>query len=186
MTQPNLTAVAADGRRWLLDQPEDQLFDIVLVDAYRPPYIPFHLTTVEFFQLARPSTMMPDQGVLMINVGRSPTDFALVDALAATLAAVFPSVLIIDEPGPPDDLGNSLVVAANQPATSEAFTANVTAMLLNTAAPVPSVRAGGGRLRQRVLMRSSICPACARTRSARRTRPFSPTTMPPSNGWCMA
>ena len=126
MTQPNLTAVAADGRRWLLDQPEDQLFDIVLVDAYRPPYIPFHLTTVEFFQLAR--SHMSDQGVLMINVGRSPTDFALVDALAATLAAVFPSVLIIDEPGPPDDLGNSLVVAANQPATREAFTANVTAM----------------------------------------------------------
>ena len=92
----------------------------------RDSYIPFHLTTVEFFQLAR--RHMSDQGVLMINVGRSPTDFALVDALAATLAAVFPSVLIIDEPGPPDDLGNSLVVAANQPATREAFTANVTAM----------------------------------------------------------
>ena len=126
MTQPNLTAVAADGRRWLLDQPEDERFDIVLVDAYRPPYIPFHLTTVEFFQLAR--NHMSEKGVLMINVGRSPTDFALVDALAATLAAVFPSVLIIDEPGPSDDLGNSLVVAANQPATREAFTANVAAM----------------------------------------------------------
>ena len=126
MTHPNLTAVAADGRRWLLDQPEDEIFDIVLVDAYRPPYIPFHLTTVEFFQLARKH--MSEQGVLMINVGRSPTDFALVDALAATLAAVFPSVLIIDEPGPPDDLGNSLVLAANRPATPEAFAANVAAL----------------------------------------------------------
>ena len=126
MTQPNLTTVAADGRRWLLDQPEDELFDIVLVDAYRPPYIPFHLTTVEFFQLAR--RHMSDQGVLMINVGRSPTDFALVNALAATLAAVFPYVLIIDEPGPPDDLGNSIVLAANQPATQKGFAANVTAM----------------------------------------------------------
>lgn len=126
MNQPNLTAVAADGRRWLLDQPADEVFDIVLVDAYRPPYIPFHLTTVEFFQLAR--RHMSEQGVLMINVGRSPTDYALVDALAATLSAVFPYVLIIDEPGPPDDLGNSLVVAANQPATQEAFTANVTGM----------------------------------------------------------
>lgn len=126
MTQPNLTAVAADGRRWLLEQPEDEIFDIVLVDAYRPPYIPFHLTTVEFFQLAR--RHMSEQAVLMINAGRSPTDYALVDALAATLAAVFPFVLIIDEPGPPDDLGNSLVLAANHPATREAFTANVTAM----------------------------------------------------------
>jgi len=126
MTQPNLTAVAADGRRWLLDQPEDEVFDIILVDAYRPPYIPFHLTTVEFFQLAREH--MTHHGVLMVNVGRSATNFALVDALAATLAEVFPSVLIVDEPGPPDDLGNSLVLASNQPIPPESYTANVTAM----------------------------------------------------------
>lgn len=126
MNQPNLTAVAADGRRWLHDQPQDALFEIVLVDAYRPPYIPFHLTTVEFFQLAR--AHMSDQAVLAINVGRSSTEFALVDALAATLAQVFPSVLIVDEPGPADDLGNSLVVAAIQPTSLETFTANVAAM----------------------------------------------------------
>ena len=45
-----------------------------------------------------------------------------------TLAAVFPTVLIIDEPGPPDDLGNSLVVAANKPATPETFAANAAAI----------------------------------------------------------
>ena len=28
-------------------------YDLIAVDAYRPPYIPFHLTTVEFFALAR-------------------------------------------------------------------------------------------------------------------------------------
>ena len=126
MTQPNLTAVAADGRRWLRDQPEGAVFDIVLVDAYRPPYIPFHLTTVEFFRLAR--AHMSERGVLAINVGRSATDFALVDALAATLAEVFPSVLVVDEPGPADDLGNSLVVAAIQPAALETVAANVAAL----------------------------------------------------------
>ncbi|MCB1602853.1 MAG: hypothetical protein KDI66_22750, partial [Xanthomonadales bacterium] len=51
MTQPNLTAVAADGRRWLADQPADAQWDVIAIDAYRPPYIPFHLTTVEFFTL---------------------------------------------------------------------------------------------------------------------------------------
>ncbi len=126
MTQPNLTPVAADGRRWLRSQPEDAIFDIVLVDAYRPPYIPFHLTTVEFFQLAR--AHMSERGVLAINAGRSATDFALVDALAATLAEVFPSVLVVDEPGPPDDLGNSLVVATLNATTPEAFAANVSAL----------------------------------------------------------
>ena len=126
MTQPNLTAVAADGRRWLQDQPLDVVFDIVLVDAYRPPYIPFHLTTVEFFQLAR--AHMGERGVLAINVGRSATDFALVDALAATLAEVFPSVLVVDEPGPVDDLGNSLVVATIQPTALETVAANIAAL----------------------------------------------------------
>ena len=126
MTQPNLTAVAADGRRWLQDQPQDEVFDIVLVDAYRPPYIPFHLTTVEFFQLAR--AHMGERGVLAINVGRSATDFALVDALAATLAEVFPSVLVVDEPGPVDDLGNSLVVATIQPTAPQAVAANIAAL----------------------------------------------------------
>ena len=126
MTQANLTAVAADGRRWLQDQPQDAVFDIVLVDAYRPPYIPFHLATVEFFQLAR--AHMGERGVLAINVGRSATDFALVDALAATLAEVFPSVLVVDEPGPVDDLGNSLVFATIQPTAPQAVAANVAAL----------------------------------------------------------
>lgn len=123
MDRPNLTTVAADGRRWLRAQPRDAAFDILLVDAYRPPYIPFHLTTVEFFRLAR--AHMSDRSVLAINVGRSATEFALVDALAATLAEVFPSVLIIDEPGPADDLGNSLVIAAMQPGARAAFAANI-------------------------------------------------------------
>jgi len=129
MNQPNLTAVAADGRRWLQEQPDDARFDIVLVDAYRPPYIPFHLTTVEFFRLAR--AHMTEQGVLAINVGRSATDFALVDALAATLAEVFPSVLVVDEPGPPDDLGNSLVVATVQPTVQATLAANVATLSLS-------------------------------------------------------
>lgn len=126
MTQPNLTPVAADGRHWLQNQSEDVLFDIVLVDAYRPPYIPFHLTTVEFFQLVR--AHMSERGVLAMNVGRSATNFALVDALASTLAAVFPSVLVVDEPGPPDDLGNSLVVATVQPTNLDTFAANLSAL----------------------------------------------------------
>lgn len=123
MDQPNLTPVAADGRRWLQNQPTDEIFDIVLIDAYRPPYIPFHLTTVEFFQLVR--AHLSDRGVVAMNVGRSAENFALVDALAQTLAQVFPSVLVVDEPGPPDDLGNSLVVATVQPTDLQAFAANV-------------------------------------------------------------
>ena len=117
MTQPNLTAVAADGRAWLAQQPmprsNDARWDVIAVDAYRPPYIPFHLTTLEFFTLIH--SHLEEDGVLAINVGRTPENFALVDALSATLLATFPSVYVIDEPGPPGTLANSLVVATMQP-----------------------------------------------------------------------
>jgi predicted membrane-bound spermidine synthase len=118
MNQPNLTAIAADARRWLMQQPENTRWDVVAIDAYRPPYIPFHLTTVEFFALVH-AHLQPD-GVVAINVGRTANNFALVDALAATLSQVFPSVFAIDEPGPQDDLSNTLLVATAKPITLDA------------------------------------------------------------------
>jgi hypothetical protein len=122
-TWPNYTPVAADGRRWLAQQPRGTTYDVIAIDAYRPPYIPFHLTTVEFFRLVHEH--LSADGVVAINVGRTPTNYALVDALVATLRTVFPSVFVIDEPGPPGTLGNSLVVAARQPTTLDAFYARL-------------------------------------------------------------
>lgn len=123
MNQPNLTAIAADGRRWLAQQPANARWDLIAVDAYRPPYIPFHLTTVEFFRLAKEH--LSDHGILAINVGRTAENFALVDALAATLRQLFPTVHIIDEPGPIDDLGNSLLVATMQPTSVQDLYTNI-------------------------------------------------------------
>lgn len=121
-TWPTYTAVAADGRRWLAQQPADVQFDVIAIDAYRPPYIPFHLTTQEFFQLV--AGHLAEDGVVAVNVGRTETNFALVDAMAATMGAVFPSVFVVDEPGPPGVLANSLVVATKQPANLATFQEN--------------------------------------------------------------
>lgn len=120
---PNYTAVAADGRRWLAQQPADLRFDVIAIDAYRPPYIPFHLTTVEFFRLV--DAHLSEDGVVAINVGRTDVNAALVEAMAATMQQVFPSVFIIDEPGPPGMLANSLVVATSRPTTLARFQENV-------------------------------------------------------------
>ncbi len=126
MESPNLTAVAADGRHWLAQQPASARWDVIAVDAYRPPYIPFHLTTREFFRLVRDH--LSEDGVLAINVGRSATNYALVDAMTATVRQVFPSVFLIDEPGPIETLGNTLLVATVQPSTLEDLAANVAAL----------------------------------------------------------
>lgn len=126
MDRPNLTAVAADGRSWLAKQPADAKWDVIAVDAYRPPYIPFHLTTIEFFQLV--NEHLSDDGALIINVGRTDTNYALVDAVSATVRDVFPYIFLVDEPGPPNDLGNTMLIATKQPQTLEGFKATVAAL----------------------------------------------------------
>ena len=129
MNMPNLTAYPIDGRRFLARPPEGATaaapFDLITVDAYRPPYIPFHLTTVEFFALTR--DRLAEHGVVAVNVGRTHTDYSLVDAIAATMQAVFPSVYIVDAPDEGSTLGNSLVIATNQPTTLSDLQANLPA-----------------------------------------------------------
>jgi predicted membrane-bound spermidine synthase len=123
MNEPNLNAVAADGR-WFLAQPTNLPgYQLIAVDAYRPPYIPFHLTTIEFFTLAR--DRLAEDGVVAVNVGRTHTDYSLVDAIAATMQQVFPSVYIVDEPDNGSPLGNSLVIATRRPTTLADLEANL-------------------------------------------------------------
>jgi predicted membrane-bound spermidine synthase len=117
MDQPNLNAIAQDGR-WGLEQSERR-YNIIGVDAYRPPYIPWHLTTIEFFEAIREH--LTDDGVVVINVGRSPTDRRLIDGLAGTLQKVFPSVYVMDVPG----TFNSIIYATMQPTMVENFYNNL-------------------------------------------------------------
>jgi len=93
-TLPNLNVYTGDGR-YLLNQ-LDRQYSVIAIDAYRPPYIPWHLTTMEFF--AETKERLTEDGVLMINVGRTDTDRRLVDALANTLSFVYPSIHAMDVP----------------------------------------------------------------------------------------
>jgi hypothetical protein len=144
MNLPNLAAYPMDGRRFLALPPKDAAapYDLIAVDAYRPPYIPFHLITVEFFTLAR--DRLAPTGAVAVNVGRTHTDYSLVDAVAATMRQVFPAVYILDLPDGESSLGNSLVIATRQPTTLADFRANLAAFssgLLGQAANIaPSPR----------------------------------------------
>jgi spermidine synthase len=85
---PRLRTVTADGRVYL--ERSRKRYDAVVLDAYRQPYIPFQLTTREFFHLVR-SRLSPD-GVLALNVAAAPRDRRLSDAIGTTLRSVFPQV----------------------------------------------------------------------------------------------
>ncbi len=114
---PNLTVYAQDGR-YVLNQ-LDNRYSVVAVDAYRPPYIPWHLTTVEFFQEIR-DHLLPD-GVVAINVGRTTTDRRLVDAMAATISQVFPAVHALDVPYS----FNTILIATKQPSQPDNLARNL-------------------------------------------------------------
>lgn len=117
MNMPNLNVYIGDGRLNLERSPYK--YDIIAVDAYRPPYIPPHMTTLEFFEIA--ASRLTDNGVLTLNVGSVPGDRRLVDGLATTMAAIFPSVHIVDIPG----TLNTMIFATRQPTTPANFAANM-------------------------------------------------------------
>lgn len=75
----------ADARPWL--QAQQGTYDAILVDAYRQPYIPFYLTTEEFFDEVR-SHLTPG-GVMAVNIGHPEGSPELEKVLTATSAAVF-------------------------------------------------------------------------------------------------
>jgi spermidine synthase len=121
MNEPNLIVHAQDGRYFLANTTNS--YDMVAVDAYRPPYIPFHLTTQEFFQEIYDH--LSDDGVMVINAGRTTTDYSLVDVLGSTMNSVFPRVYVLDVPDYGSPLGNSLIIATKQPTQLENFGHNV-------------------------------------------------------------
>jgi spermidine synthase len=115
MNEPSLRAIVQDGRYFLHNSPAR--YSVIAVDAYRPPYIPFHLTTSEFFQEVYDH--LTDDGVAAINVGRTPSDYALVDSIAHTMRTVFPSLYVLDTPNREGELASCLVVATRQPTRLE-------------------------------------------------------------------
>jgi predicted membrane-bound spermidine synthase len=117
MDIPQLTSIAEDGRMGLAES--EKRYQLISVDAYRPPYIPAHLTTEEYFQTVF-DHLTPD-GVMVINVGRAPEDRRLVDALFSTISQVFPSVYIADLP-----LSfNTLIYATKSPTSVSNLAANI-------------------------------------------------------------
>ncbi|MDO8754287.1 MAG: fused MFS/spermidine synthase [Anaerolineales bacterium] len=117
---PNLNVYIGDGRLNLDRSPYQ--YDIIAVDAYRPPYIPPHMTTQEFFTIV--ASHLTDDGVLTINVGSVPGDRRLIDGLATTMGTIFPSIHIMDIPG----TLNTMIFATMQPTVRENFSANLVAL----------------------------------------------------------
>jgi len=121
LDSPNLKVIVDDGRRYL--SRSGKVYDVIAIDAYRPPYIPYHLTTKEFFQEVLKH--LSPRGVIAVNVAHTPSDYRLVNAIASTMASVFPSVYIIDEPPAEHPIANSLIVGTVSETRPENFSQNM-------------------------------------------------------------
>jgi spermidine synthase len=87
--RPGLRFFTDDARPFL--RRTQRRYEAIFVDCYRQPYIPFYLSTREFFRLVR--DRLTPGGVVVINVGHPDTSDELEKVLAATLRTSFASVL---------------------------------------------------------------------------------------------
>lgn len=135
--------VSEMGRRWLgmPDSPRLRIFDrdarpflrsgglgdgegrydLIGVDAYRQPYIPFYLTTREFFREVR--DRLTPRGSVIVNVGHPEDDTALEKALSSTMRTDFPHVArwaVTDT--------NTLVIASTAPISADRLRAAIPTM----------------------------------------------------------
>src|SRR5947209_2555356 len=117
MTEPNLHVYTQDGRTFL--ETTSAQYDVVAIDAFQQPYIPFQLTTREFFTTIR--SHLSSTGVVALNTAHTTYDYRLVQAFVNTMSTVFPSVYVFNVPG----TLNTEVRAMVQPTSITTFRQNL-------------------------------------------------------------
>src|SRR5207244_12143733 len=83
-----------DGRTYL--ETTQAQYDVVAIDAFQQPYIPFQLTTREFFSTIH--SYLSSTGVVELNTAHTTHDYRLVKAFVNTMSKVFLSVYIFYVP----------------------------------------------------------------------------------------
>ncbi|GAC1319839.1 MAG: fused MFS/spermidine synthase [Thermoleophilaceae bacterium] len=143
MHAPHLRVFSADARPFL--RSATARYDAIAVDAYRQPYIPFYLTTREFFALLR-SKLTPG-GVVIVNVGHPQGETSLEKVLTATMQTAFAHVL-----RDPIEVTNTLLIGSAAAASAGRLARAPLPASLAPLARAASVRlaaplAGGSRYR---------------------------------------
>jgi spermidine synthase len=129
---PHLRTITADARPFL--RRAEGRYDVIFVDAYRQPYVPFYLATREFFALAR--DRLAPGGVVLVNVGHPEDSDDLERVLTATLRTALPHVA-----RDPVTETNTVLVASAAPVSAAALRRAPLPPALE-----PVARAAAGRL----------------------------------------
>jgi len=121
----------------------DRRWETIMVDAYRQPYIPFYLTTREFFALVH--DRLEPGGVVIVNAGHPEGSEKLEKMLAAGLRSAFPHVAR----EPITEVNTLLIASDTAPSAGRTIAASETAdprlrpLLAGTAARLRPALKGG-------------------------------------------
>lgn len=136
---PRIHPVVMDGRIYL--QATEKKYDLIMMDAYRQPYIPFHLVTHEFFQQV--DAHLTEDGIVAINVASvRGISRSLAQMIYRTLRETFPFVVLIDA-----TQSNDILIAARHEKDLH-HAADQIEKLGDEYAALSSVR---GRLRKKII-----------------------------------
>ena len=117
--EPNFNVSIEDGRRYILRRKEQ--WPVILIDAYRSAFVPFHLLTTEFYRLVK--TRVRPGGAVAQNVEPNTMMF---DAALVTIGKVFDHVDLYDAGG------NVVMIAYDGPRREQARLASTAARLDDT------------------------------------------------------
>ena len=98
-----------DGRRFLVET--DNLYDLIIFDAFGSGTVPFHLVTKESVELA--SKRLRPGGVVAMNFLTVGWKSRIVTSMAATLRTSFNKVIALPIAEPPNTLGNLVLLASD-------------------------------------------------------------------------
>lgn len=103
-----LQLFVADGRTFLAST--DAQYDIIILDAFAQQYyIPWHLTTREFFATVR--ERLAPNGIVVFNVDAARRESSLLQSIVRTVQEVFPHVVTVPMP----NSWNQIVFAKDAP-----------------------------------------------------------------------
>ena len=107
-----------DGRAYL--NAIDDMYDVIMVDAYQDITIPFQMSSVEFFQMV--ADHLVEDGVMVVNMNmRGNGEGSINQYLSDTISNAFACVYTVDV----DRNTNCELFASNNPNMMEAFARNV-------------------------------------------------------------
>lgn len=95
VTDDRSRAIVRDGRVQVrIFLKKNVKYDIVMLDAFRGGYIPYHLTTKEFMEQCK--GLLTERGIVAANMR---PDFMIYDYHKRTIASVFPSLFTFGKKG---------------------------------------------------------------------------------------